>query len=146
MKIEVKIDPAYQEPSVVILTDVMTEEVNDILKKLSESAPQVLSGIRAGSLEVLEQEDLIRAYANQGKVFAVTESGVYQLRLRLYELEERLDKARFVRISNSEIVNLKKVRSFDLGLTGTICVRLADGTVTYVSRRYVSKIKHILGV
>ena len=71
MKIEVKIDPAYQEPSVVILTDVMTEEINDILKKLSESAPQVLSGIRAGSLEVLEQEDLIRAYANQGKVFAV---------------------------------------------------------------------------
>lgn len=146
MKIEVKIDPAYQEPSVVILTDAMTEEINDILKKLSESAPQVLSGIRAGSLEVLEQENLIRAYANQGKVFAVTESGVYQLRLRLYELEERLDKARFVRISNSEIVNLKKVRSFDLGLTGTICVRLADGTVTYVSRRYVSKIKHILGV
>lgn len=79
-------------------------------------------------------------------VCAGTAEGEYLLRLRLYELENRLDPQRFVRISHAEIVNLDKVRCFDLNLAGTICIRLADGSVTYVSRRYVSKIKQLLGV
>jgi len=68
------------------------------------------------------------------------------LRLRLYELEERLRPFSFVRISNSEIINLKRVRSFDLSLVGTICVTLSDGSKAYVSRRYVPKIKEVLGI
>ena len=49
-------------------------------------------------------------------------------------------------ISNGEIINIKKVKGFDLSFTGTICVSLSNGTVTYVSRRYVSKIRHLLGI
>ena len=84
--------------------------------------------------------------AEEGKVFAKTEYDLYQLRLRLYELEERLDDALFVRISNSEIVNLKKVKNLDLSFVGTICMELSNGDVSYVSRRYVSKIKRLLGL
>ncbi len=145
MQLEVKIDSACTEPKVVILTASMTEEVNRILSRLSDQAPQMITGSRDDRFEVIEQADLIRIYASAGKVFAVTHKGEYTLRLRLYEIEERLPH-QFVRISNSEIINLKKVDSFDLSLTGTICVKLADGTVTYVSRRYVSKLKKLLGI
>ncbi len=145
MQLEVKIDSACTEPKVVILTASMTEEVNLILNRLSDQSPQMITGSRDDRFEVIEQADLIRIYASAGKVFAVTRKGEYTLRLRLYEIEERLPH-QFVRISNSEIINLKKVDSFDLSLTGTICVKLADGTVTYVSRRYVSKLKKILGI
>ncbi|MDE5616672.1 MAG: LytTR family transcriptional regulator, partial [Clostridia bacterium] len=51
-----------------------------------------------------------------------------------------------VRISNSEIINLKFVKKFDLSFNGTICVLFSNGSVTYVSRRYVSKIKNTLGI
>ncbi len=145
MQLEVKIDSACTEPKVVILTASMTEEVNLILNRLSDQSPQMITGSRDDRFEVIEQADLIRIYASAGKVFAVNRKGEYTLRLRLYEIEERLPH-QFVRISNSEIINLKKVDSFDLSLTGTICVKLADGTVTYVSRRYVSKLKKILGI
>ena len=79
-------------------------------------------------------------------LFRSTEKGEYALKFRMYELEEKLDKNCFVRISNSEIINLKKVKSFDLSLTGTICVKMKNGRVTYASRRYVSKIKQVLGI
>ena len=146
MQVEIKIDDSYIEPKILILTAAMTEDVNLILKKLSGNTPQVMSGCKNEKIEVIEQEDLIRVYAGSGKVFAVTEKGEYTLRFRLYEIEERLNPNQFVRISNSEIINLKKVNNFDLSFTGTIRVELTNGTAAYVSRRYVSKIKKILGI
>lgn len=146
MQIEIKIDPLYEEPKVVVLTASMTEEVHSLVGKLSEKSPSVISGSRDGMITVLEENDLIKVYAGNGKVFAVTDHGEYSIKLRLYEIEKRLDPQRFVRISNSEIVSLKKVKNFDLSFTGTICVELINNTVTYVSRRYVSKIKKILGI
>ena len=146
MQVEIKIDPSYPQPKIIILTASMTDDVNSLVKKLSEDVPRIISGSRDNQIEVLDQTDLIRIYANAGKVFAVTTQGEYALRLRLYELEQRLNPNQFVRISNSEIIHLKKVKSFDLSLTGTICVKLSNGTVTYVSRRYVSKLKKILGI
>ena len=146
MQLEVKIDSSYIEPKVIILTASMTEDVNIILSKLLNQTPQIISGSKDNKIEVIEQADLNRIYASNGKVIAATRKGEYALRLRLYEIEERLPPHQFVRISNSEIINLKNVNSFDFSLSGTICVKLADGTATYVSRRYVSKLKKILGI
>lgn len=146
MQVEIKIDEACTEPKIIILTDRMTDEVSSIVKKLSDDTPQILSGFRDDTLEILEQNDIFRFYASAGRIIAETDNGEYTLRLRLYELEGRLDKSRFVRISNSEIVNIRKVRKFDLSFTGTICVSLTNGAVTYVSRRYVHKIKQVLGI
>ena len=146
MQVEIQIDHTCKEPKIIVRTDKITDEIHTLVKKLSEDSPQILSGFRDDTLEVLEQSDISRIYASAGKVFAVTTRGEYTLRLRLYELEERLDKNCFTRISNSEIINLKKVKSFDLSFSGTICVSMSDGTVTYVSRRYVNKIKQVLGI
>ncbi len=146
MQVEIKIDDSYTEPKIIILTASMTEDINNLMQKLSDDNPRIISGSRNGKIEVLEQSDLVRVYSSNGKVFAVTNTGEYILRLRLYEAEGRLNPSQFVRISNSEIINLKKVKNFDLSLTGTIYVELMNGTTTYVSRRYVSKIKKILGM
>lgn len=144
MQVEVKIDSSCEDTSIVIITPSMTEEVSTIVKMLSDHSPKIITGHKDEKLEILEQKDLIRIYASSGKVFAVTSKGEYTLRLRLYELEDRLDPNHFVRISNSEIINLKKVKHFDLNFTGTICARLTDGTASFVSRRYVPKIKQLL--
>lgn len=146
MQVEIKIDSSCTEPKIIVMTASMTEDVDNIIRKLSENVPRVISGSKDGKIEVLEPADLIHIYANSGKVFAVTSKGEYVVRQRLYDFEQRLDASQFVRISNSEIVNLRKVSSFDLSFTGTICVKLSNGIVTYVSRRYVSKIKKILGI
>ena len=51
-----------------------------------------------------------------------------------------------VRISNSEIVNLDYVTALDLSLAGTIRMTLDHSVNTYVSRRYVKRIKEALGL
>lgn len=146
MKVEVIIDPACQEPTVTIRAATMTGEVAALVNQLSSAAPAPLTGTKDGKLVLLEEGEIIRVYAADGKVYATTAKGDFALRQRLYEMEERLDPRSFVRISNGEIINLKKARGFDLKMTGTVCVSLEGGVVTWVSRRYVSKIKQVLGV
>ena len=146
MQVEIRIDSTVREPKVIVVTDRMTDEVNEIVRKISETEPTMLAGFREDTVTVLDPEEIYRIYAANGKVFAVTAKAEYSLRMRLYEVEERFRGSSFVRISNSEIINLKAVRSFDLSLAGTIRVALKNEEAAYVSRRYVAKIKEALGM
>ena len=141
MQVEIKLDDSCTEPKIVIYTASMSEDVQTIVHTLTDSPLQFLFGKQGEKIHLLIQDNLFRVYAVGGIVFAVTDNGDYTLRQRLYELESRLPPSQFVRISNSEIINLRKVDHFDLNFAGTICVKLSDGSTTYVSRRYVSKLK-----
>lgn len=79
-------------------------------------------------------------------IWIQTKKGLFQIRKTLYQIEALLAEKQFVRISHSEIISLSKIVNFDLSFSGTICVNCIDGSKSYVSRRYVSKIKKILGV
>jgi DNA-binding LytR/AlgR family response regulator len=146
MKVEIKLDELISETSVVITTKEITEEVTELAKTLSGANIRLIVGFRDGVATMLEADKIIRFYAANQKVYIVTESGEYTSRMRLYELEERLSKTEFVRVSNSEIVHLRKVKDFDLSFSGSICVRFRDNSTTFVSRRYVAKIKNLLGM
>ena len=145
MQVEIKVDTDCNETKVIIVTDKMTDEISELVKKISEQTSSVLAGFKDDVVSVLDYGNIVRFYTASQKVYAVTESGEYTVRLRLYELEERLNTSEFVRISNTEIINLKKIQGFDLNFSGTICVKFQDGSVSYVSRRYVAKIKQVLG-
>ncbi|WP_442602820.1 LytTR family DNA-binding domain-containing protein [Paenibacillus sp. KN14-4R] len=143
MKFEVSIDPAYKEPKVIILTDKMTDEISDLMRRLSETYTDALAVFSDRGVEIVECKNIIRIYAEKQKVFLQTASGIYTVRSRLYELEEKLNNQFFVRISNSEIVNMKMITNMDISMTGTIGVLLRGNIRTYASRRYVSKIKKL---
>lgn len=146
MQVEIKLDNSCSEPKAIIITDKITDEINRTANLLSGAAPQLITGFSDDMAEIIEPAEIIRVYCSVGKVFLVTSKKEYTIRSRLYELEERLDKTNFVRISNSEIINIKKVLRFDLSITGTILCLLENKTTSYVSRRYVSKIKQVLGI
>ena len=88
----------------------------------------------------------MRIFSESQRVYAETHAGRYTLHARLYELEETLDSTIFVRISNSEIINSKKIKRLDASITGTIAVYLENDIKTFASRRYVSKLKKIFGL
>lgn len=146
MQVEIKLDPSCEETRIVVVTAQVDEHIYDLVQQLSQQTPTILSGFRGEEAEILDQSELLRVYSSDGKVMAVTPDGEYVIKMRLYEVEKRLDIRNFVRISHSEIINLKKVKKFDLSYTGTICVSFLDGSTTYVSRRNVGKIKQVLGL
>lgn len=146
MKVDLKLGSEYTEPLAVIYASEITDEVADAVKKLKETGSDIITGFSDDRAEIISPDDIYRIYSENQKVLAVTEKGTFRLRMRLYQVEEKLTGRRFVRISNSEIINLNKTVNFDLSFAGTIQVKLKNGDVTFVSRRYVSEIKKILGI
>ena len=145
MDVKVRIDSAARDVSVTITAPAMTDEVRALAARLSHREALLLAWDGETAVP-LRGEDILRCYGEDKGVRVQTDRGVYDLRERLYELEGKLDRHTFVRISHSEIVNLRKVTALDLSLTGTIRMTLAGDTVCYVSRRYVKKIKEALGL
>lgn len=125
MRVEVHIDPDCREPRVTITAPILTDEIRDLAARLEGGGG--LTGWRGETAVPLREEAILRCFAQDKGVKAQTAEGVYDLRERLYELEARLDRHTFVRISHSEIVNLRKVTALDLSLTGTIKMTLAEG-------------------
>ena len=147
MDVEWKLDPNRREPKVIILAGEITPELEELARQLAGLSLAPLTVWHGDRALLIEQRDFLRFYADGRGISAQTvQKEAYAVRLRLYELEERLDRRRFVRISNSEIVNLEHVTALDLSLTGTIRMTLGHSVNTYVSRRYVKKIKEALGL
>ena len=147
MKVEVQLDPALDEPVIILRAPGPTGEAEALAEKLRAIAlPKPFTVYQEREPVRVSRSAVLRFFAEDKGVSCQTDRGMYTVRQRLYELEEELEGTRFVRVSNSEIVNLDRVAALDLTLTGTIKMTLAGGTVCWVSRRYVKKIKQALGL
>lgn len=146
MKVEIVVDKNLKEKEVIIKTPKVDQESLDIKEKILSNDIQILSGIYDDKLEIIDLDDIIRIYANDKKVFTVTEKKTYLMKLPLYKIEDYLSGKNFVRISNSEIINLDKTKNFDFKYLGTISCEMVNGDICFVSRRAMKKVREILGV
>lgn len=148
MKVEIAINKKYEDPKVVICNGELTQEIKDTYQSINSLLNDKLKLYKNQDrdIEMIPQAHIIRAYVEDKKVWVDAIEGVYLSHLRLYELEEVLDSRQFIRISNSELVNVTKIVKLDTSVTGTIKMVLNGDIETYVSRRNVTRIKKFLGV
>lgn len=70
------------------------------MDRISAESLTLIAGIKEDFIENLEPVNIVRVYASDGKVFAETIIGIYKLKLRLYEIEERLKAEWFYEKTN----------------------------------------------
>lgn len=149
MNIEVKIDEKYETPKILIYTREYSKRISAIVEKLSNDKVNTIVGFEDGEAFIIKVDNIINLYSEGQKVLATMEdySGKKTLwvKYRLYELENLLEN-NFIRISNSEIVNFNKVKSLDFSLSGKIILKYLKGGTSFVSRRYIHKIKKYLNI
>ena len=88
--------------------------------------------------------DVFRIRKESRQILLETEDAEHVVKSTLARLEVFLDTERFFRISQSEIINLYKVKCFDVSTYGTIEVEFDNGTKTWASRRYVKMLREKL--
>ncbi|MBO4510355.1 MAG: LytTR family transcriptional regulator DNA-binding domain-containing protein [Lachnospiraceae bacterium] len=145
--IKVEIDQTCASPQVIIKADQHSGLIEKIIyaveRCVSDEYPNI-TAYNGNEVILLNQWDIIRIYTENRKLTICTKEKTYGSRMSLKELEEILDDEIFVRISRFELINLKKVSSFDLSISGTIKVIFENGTETWVARRCVRSIQEKL--
>ena len=147
MKTEIVLEK-LREPRCIIYTPKVSQEISllrDYIENFSVYNPNEYISAWDGDYCVkLHEKDIYRVFSYDKKVYAETIKDTLVLKLRLYQFEELVSEKkwdRFIRISNTDIVNIEHVEKFDLSFTGIITVVLKNGTRGQVSRRYMKKIR-----
>ena len=137
--------------------EITEHQTEDILIFAKESSP-VLEKIEA----LLRETDTVFGYGNnaviklneentdcffveESKVYALTGEGKFLTKERLYRLETVFGD-RFVKINQSCLVNVSKIKQFEVSVGGALMVVLKNGYRDYVSRRQLKTVKERLGL
>ena len=149
MQTQIKIEQC-EKPYCVIHTSQETDGIKAVAQKISmmdeNGTNASVSGWDGDYCIQVKQNELLRIYSMDKKVYIECESEEEPLllKMRLYEFEELAERCGwtdFIRISNTDIVNLSKVQKFDMSFSGIIKVIYGNEKVAIVSRRYMNKIK-----
>ncbi len=94
----------------------------------------------------IDAGDVYYFEAVDNKVFLYLEQGVYEIKYKLYEIEEEYAGTDFFRASKSVIINLAKVKQFAPDFGGRFEAQMKNGERLIISRQYVPVLKKRLGM
>ena len=145
MKVSIDISAEYKEPFAVIHTDKVTPEIQRVIDVLGTSETPVTAFQNEEDIVVLQPKDIFMIRVEDGDTIIYGARSQYRSRKRLYELAEQLGKL-FMQISKTTLVNLSYMDSIEPGFSGTLLLKLKNGSKDYVSRKYLPEFKKYLGL
>ena len=143
MKIEIL--EGHDGIEVIIKCPQSTEDIRK-LESLLQSYEKKISCTKDGITYLIDIADVLYFESVDKYSFLYTESDVYELSLRLYEIEEMLSDAGFIRSAKSQILNMYKVSSLCPDFGGRIEATMIGGEKLIVSRQYAKLLKERLGI
>lgn len=147
VEIEVVLNEKYIDPKVTIKTKANTRQVENIIYAIENASdndfPQIVANDN-DKLVFISQRDIVRIYTEGRRILLQTADEIYTVKRTLAGLEEDLNPDRFLRISQSEIINLYKVKCFDISVSGTIGVEFDCGIKSWASRSRMKQVREML--
>ena len=136
-----------EDIEVIINTSKITKELEELINLINETSKGEINTILGkddNKISVINVDEIMYIYSENQCNFCKTEKGTFKISEKLYDLESKLPRDKFIRISNSAIINIKYVDCFDVGIVGTILVKFIDKSTEYVSRRRVKDVMKFL--
>lgn len=144
MKIKYDIQEKYEEIEIHLCSNERSAELLEVRDLLENILSTKIKVHKEQEYKTLTPAEIVRIFSQNKRVYVRTKDECYEVNDRIYALEEQLQDRGFVRISNSELVNVRQIEKLDMSYAGTIRMQLKNGDETYVSRRYMKKIKEVL--
>ena len=144
MKLELNIDEKVKETLVVVSANKIDKEVQNLINYIEYSS-EYLIGIVEDKASIIDIDEIIRVYIEDRKTFVVTVKDTYVVKKKLYEVESMVTR-NFIKISQSEIANIKFIKNLDFSNAGTIVIKYKNSDISYVSRRMIKEFKLNLGI
>lgn len=145
MQIHINIDDSATDTEISIKCSKLTPEIETLLATLRMLDSQ-MTVVKGGETFFVDVSDIYYIESVDRKTFVYTKSDVYESKLRLYEIEERLCAGGFFRAGKSCIIQIRYIRSLKTDIDRRIRVTLENGEMLMVSRQYSDELKRRLGL
>ncbi len=143
MELKVKQIPIEQPEVLEIRCHKVTDDVQEIISFVKSRQGQ-LSARKDGRDIEIPVIDIFYAESVDNRVFIYTAKDSYEVRVKLYELEDMLKARSFIRVQKGMLLNLMKIKSIKPALSGRYGALLRNGEEIVISRKYVAELKSAL--
>ena len=144
MKCYTYIEKEHDE-EVIIYAHEKNQMVIDI-EKIVKSASVELKGSYNDEIVIINPIDVCCFISEANRVYALVGDKRYQIKYRLYQLEEMEINNNFIKINQSCYANIKRIKKFESTISGALKVIFKNGYVDYISRRELKNVKERLGL
>lgn len=150
MKITIIEPVPGEEDEIIIKCASLNQQVMDLISELKrEDNIKPIHKLQVwldGKLHLIEPSEVFYFEYVDQKVFVYGKTKVYEIKNKLYEIEEMLSRKDFIRVSKACILNLNKINSLAPALGGRFEANLKNGEKIIISRQYVNNLKEALGL
>lgn len=145
MKITIEEPMPGKEEEIIIRCKNLDSNIMKLISELKEDRSRI-TGYLDDCITPLSLRDIFYFESVDNKVFAYTKDKVYEVKLKLYEIEEAYDCTDLMRISKSTIINLSKIAHLSPKLNGRFDAVMKNDETIVISRQYVGLLKEKLGI
>lgn len=145
MKITLEPLPPDGQEEIVIRTDCLDDGIMRLIYAIKTNRSQLI-GYNGDEMVPLRANEVFYFETVDNRVYACCEKSVYEIKQKLYELQELFESTDMLRISKAMIVNLSKITKIVPMLNGRLGAVLENGEKVVISRQYVPELKKKLGV
>ncbi len=119
----------------------LVEKIEDIINEKNK----FICGYKNDEIIRISPDEADCFFTDNNKIYVMIDAERFQLKLRLYQLEEMLNE-NFIKINRGCLVNVRKIKKFEMSFGGTISVVLTNGFKDYISRRELQNVKRRMGL
>ena len=144
MKYRTFIDKEHEEEVIIY-----AKEKNNLvveIENLCESDSISFTGTNEREIVKISPLEIVCFISENNKVYALIDDKKYQVKQKLYQLEDMEFKRHYVKLNQSCFANIKKIKKFEATFGGSLKVIFANGYFDYISRRELKNVKERMGL
>lgn len=145
MKITIEALADGAEEEIIIRTNTMDSDIINLIYAVKAGRNRI-TAFYENEIVQLDSKEVYYFESVDNKVYACCEKKVFEIKQKLYELEEIYNQTNFVRISKSMIVYISKVSKIVPMFNGRLEGVLCNGEKVIITRQYVANLKKKLGI
>ena len=145
MKIIIETPQDGEEDQIIIRCQELDEDMMHLISLLKTGRTRI-TGYQEGTMKQLLPKEILYFESVDNKVFAYCEKEVFEVKEKLYEIEERYQQTDYQGISKSVIVNVSQIERVSPMIGSRLQAAMKNGEKVVISRQYVPELKRKLGI
>ena len=144
MKLIKRKTSSSKENSIIIEYIEWTDELEDICNYIGGRKSQIIGYGENKEVYQIELDQILYFEAVGELVFAYTKTQMYEIKMRLYQIEEATKQNMILRVSKSFLVNIRKIKSVRPALNGRFIATMINGEEVLISRQYAKEVSEAI--